>query len=114
MGGTLSRQDGRAKGGEMNDRYVGKPFLMLLDSYVIDAVGAIDPVREAEARALEPQFGGGGWRAIVAREMRFPEGMAGAIREVWDKGRARFAEANGHDPDPAEFARIFVDTNFPR
>ena len=99
----------------MNDRYEGKPFLMLLDSYVLDAIGALDARRDAQAAALEPQFAGaGGWRAIVAREMRFPDGMAGAIREMWDKGRVRFVEANGREPDPHEFARVFVDSKFPR
>lgn len=45
--------------------------------------------------------------------MQFPEGMAGAIRQVWDSGHARFVAANGRAPDPEEFTRFFVDTNFP-
>lgn len=102
----------------MTDRYAGKPFLKLVDSYVLDAIGHLDEVSDAALTAMEPQFHAafgmaGPWRVIVSDNMKFPEGMPGAIREIWDKGRVRFVDANGHEPDPAEFARIFVDTNFP-
>jgi hypothetical protein len=29
------------------------------------------------------------------------------------KGRARFVAAQGHEPDPVEFVRNFVDSKFP-
>ena len=102
----------------MSDRYAGKPFLPLLEAYVLDAIGHLDPAADAAHRAREGEyramFGAtGAWREIVAGRMRFPDGMQGAIREVWQSGRDRFRQANGRDPDPAEFARIFVDTKFP-
>jgi len=102
----------------MSERYSGKPFLRLVDSYVLDAIGHLDAESDAQLTAMEPRFretfgAEGDWRAIVAERMQFPEGMAGAIREVWEKGAAKFAAANGHAPDPREFARVFVDTNFP-
>ncbi|WP_188054596.1 MULTISPECIES: hypothetical protein [unclassified Sphingosinithalassobacter] len=103
----------------MTDRYEGKPFLKLLDSYVLDAIDALDTTAEAALTAIEPQLRDsygvqGSWREIVVREMQFPEGMQGAIREVWEKGRVRFVQTVGKEPDPVEFARTFVDTNFPR
>ena len=102
----------------MSDRYAGKPFLRLLESYVLDAIGHLDPMAEASLRAMEPQyremFGAvGSWREIVIGRMQFPEGMQGAIREVWQSGRVRFQQANGREPDPMEFTRVFVDTKFP-
>ena len=102
----------------MSDRYTGKPFLRLLDSYVLDAVGHLGADEQATLTRLEPKFHKafntpGNWRAIVETVMKFPDGMPGAIHEVWDKGKVRFVQENGHDPDPAEFARIFVDKNFP-
>jgi hypothetical protein len=39
--------------------------------------------------------------------------MPGAIREVWRAGAVKFREANGREPDPMEFTRVFVDTKFP-
>jgi len=102
----------------MTDRYEGKPFLRLLDSYVLAAIGHLD---EANAKWLveaEPHFWAtygieGSWRVIVEKRMQFPEGMPAAILEVWIKGQAKFREAAGEDPDPVLFAQQFVDTNFP-
>lgn len=102
----------------MIDRYAGKPFLELLDNYILDAIGALDAESDTALTAREPEFrrlfgASGGWRAIVAQRMNFPDGMAGAIREVWQKGSVKFISANGREPDPFEFARHFVDSNFP-
>lgn len=103
----------------MINRYEGKPFLRLLDSYVLDAIGALDADALAGLHMLEPKLrqtyaATGSWREIVAAQMEFPEGMPGAIREVWEKGRPRFVEAHGREPDPVEFTQVFVDSNFPR
>jgi hypothetical protein len=102
----------------MSDLYTRKPFLKLLDSYVLDAIGALDAQSDAALTAAEPKFremfgATGDWRTIVVERMQFPDGMAGAIREVWDKGSVKFRAAQGRDPDPVEFTRQFVDTNFP-
>ncbi|MBB4840739.1 hypothetical protein HNP52_003836 [Sphingomonas kyeonggiensis] len=102
----------------MTDRYAGKPFLRLLDSYVLDAIGHLDAEQDTKLTAMEPRFREvfgeeGDWRAIVVARMRFPDGIAGAIRQVWDKGRDRFVAANGREPDPVEFTQVFVDTKFP-
>ncbi|MEO5939034.1 MAG: hypothetical protein ABIQ43_08500 [Sphingomonas sp.] len=102
----------------MTDRYAGKPFLRLLDSYVLDSIGHLAADAQAMLTRLEPQFhkafnATGDWRTIVVTTMKFPDGMSGAVREVWEKGKVRFVKEHGHEPDPAEFTRIFVDTNFP-
>jgi hypothetical protein len=102
----------------MSDRYAGKPFLRLLDSYVLDAIGHLDADAQAMLTRLEPKFhkafnATGEWRTIVATTMQFPDGMPGAIREVWEKGKVRFQKETGKEPEPVEFAHIFVDTNFP-
>lgn len=103
----------------MNPRHDGKPLLRLLDGYVLDAIGHLDPAEASALSAMEPdlrrQWGGSGdWRALCAAQMRFPAGMAGAIREVWAKGRERFVAAQGHEPDPVQFTQSFVDSKFPR
>ncbi|MEG3180460.1 hypothetical protein [Sphingomonas sp. LT1P40] len=87
----------------MSDIYAGKPFLRLLDSYVLDAIGVLDAKSDATLTAMEPKFreifgATGDWRTIVAQRMQFPDGMAGAIREVWVKGRAKFIAAQGMNP----------------
>lgn len=102
----------------MTHRYSGKPFLELVDSFVLDAIGHLDDATARSLREREPLFRDlfgerGGWRDMVVARMQFPKGMAGAIREVWDKGRVRFVSEQGREPDPREFAQHFVDTKFP-
>ena len=102
----------------MNERYSGKPFLKLLDSYVLAAIGHLDAESDSALTAMEPKlhdtFGAtGSWRSIVESRMQFPAGMTAAIREVWDEGKTKFAAIEGGEPDPLEFTTIFVDTNFP-
>lgn len=102
----------------MTGRYAGKPLLRLVDSFVLDAIGHLPPEVDAKMTEMEPQFraafgASGTWREIVADQMKFPDGLHGAIRELWDKGRTRFLESEGREPDPGEFTMTFVDTHFP-
>ncbi len=118
MGQAVSCGGIGAEGNKVSDIYAGKPFLRLLDSYVLDAIGVLDEKSDVLLTEMEPKFhemfgATGDWRTIVVQRMQFPEGMAGAIREVWVKGRVKFIAAQGHEPDPVEFTRNFVDTNFP-
>ncbi|MES2338143.1 MAG: hypothetical protein V4537_08615 [Pseudomonadota bacterium] len=103
----------------MNTRYLGKPLLRLVDSYVLDAIGHLPPEVDAKMTEMEPKFrdafgATGSWREIVVDQMKFPAGLQGAIREVWDKGRVKFLADQGFEPDPGEFTQTFVDTNFAR
>ena len=98
-------------------RYVGKPFLRLLDSYVLDAIGELDDHTAAALIAAEPMlfqtFGSAAsWREVVTRQMEFPEELADKINQIWQEGNVR-AVAAGIVPDPLEFTHVFVDTNFP-
>jgi hypothetical protein len=102
----------------MPDRYTGKPFLRLLDCYVMDAIGVLDPEDDAMLTRAEPKFHKmfhttGKWRQIVETRMNFPAGMKGAVKELWEKGRPRFKEKHGYEPNPWDFTVHFIDTNFP-
>lgn len=100
----------------MSDRYAGKPFLQLLDSYVLDAIGALDARQRATLTGMEPRLAqvygtGGRWQDIVAAQMKFPVSMPTRIVEIWRAGSEKMREA-GQAPDPLAFARQFVDANF--
>ena len=102
----------------MSDRYEGKPFLRLLDSYVLAAIGRLDDANAQWLVSAEPHFRAtygheGTWQNIVEKRMQFPAGMQSAILETWLKGRERYTQATGEEPDPVQFAHTFVDTNFP-
>jgi hypothetical protein len=101
----------------MTDRYVGKPFLRLLDSYVLWSIGQLDHVRAEGLKQIEPKlqevYGqSGSWQDIVAGQMEFPASLSGDIKGIWERGRAK-AREQGLTVDPLEFTKQFVDTNFP-
>ncbi|MGE0712682.1 MAG: hypothetical protein AB7N76_09130 [Planctomycetota bacterium] len=98
------------------DRYEGKPFLKLLESYVLRAIGELPDEQERALRAMEPKlqqvYGArGAWHELVASQMGFPDDLPATIRSIWDQGNARAAEL-GIPVDAVGFTRHFVDTNF--
>ncbi len=102
----------------MSSRYVGKPFLKLLDSYVLSSIGKLDEATAQQLEAMEPDlrqtYGSkGDWRTIVAEQMRFPDELPGALMQIWTAGREKFVAAAGFEPDPLEFTTRLVDMKFP-
>lgn len=100
------------------DRYNGKPFLRLLDCYVLRAIGELDAPQANALANMEPKLAevygiSAAWHEIVAQQMSFPENLPAHISEIWQAGQQRAAE-QGLEADPREFTRQFVDTNFPR
>lgn len=101
----------------MTNRYEGKPFLRLLDSYVLWSIGHLDRSSAAGLERMEPKLqqvyhDDGIWQDIVARQMEFPDTLPATIKRIWENGEAK-AAAQGWSVDPLEFTRQFVDTNFP-
>ena len=101
----------------MSDRYAGKPFLKLLDCYVLEAIGALDDASQAMMVSMEPKLREiyhrtGSWTEIVEAEMEFHETLPDEIHRIWEKGRPAFVAEHGSEPDPLIFTWTFVDTNF--
>ena len=99
------------------DRYSGKPFLRLLECYVLDAIGALDEQQRTVLQRMEPKlmnvYGrSGSWSEIVAAEMEFPPSLPMHIRQIWTQN-IEAAKSRGLRCDPNEFALAFVDQNFP-
>ena len=97
-------------------RYDGKPFLRLLDCYVLRAIGELDAQQEGALQSMEPKLANvygrsGPWFEIVAQQMDFPDTLPEQIRNIWKSGKAK-ASQQGLAVDPNEFTRQFVDTNF--
>jgi len=100
------------------DRYDGKPFLRLLDCYVLRAIGELSGPQTIALANMEPKLAqvygiSAAWHEIVAQQMSFPENLPAHILEIWQTGQRRAAEL-GLEADPREFTMQFVDTNFPR
>jgi hypothetical protein len=101
-----------------NKRYEGKPFLKLLDCYVL---WAIDELPEENARSLKemtPKLrsaynNDGEWQQIVSDAMELPPNMPLLIKGSWLKN-TEIARRNGVTLTPLQFAEMFVDRNLTR
>jgi hypothetical protein len=101
-----------------NPRYNGRPLLRLIEFYVIDSVGELQPADARNLEAMTPKLREvysteGDWRDAVSKAMQFPETMPASIRDVWNKNQ-RIARENGTSLSAEEFAVIFVDANIPQ
>ena len=99
------------------NRYEGKPFLRLLECYVLAAIDQLDAGQSEALKNMEPKLAAvyntsGTWLEIVHDQMDLPESFPIKIREVWESNLARL-QASGVSVDPNEFAMAFVDQNFP-
>jgi hypothetical protein len=97
-------------------RYEGRPFLRLLDCYVLRAIGQLDEAQNAALQTIEPQLAGvygkeSRWFEVVAEQMDFPDGIEASINQVWQATLLKAEELN-MEVNSAEFTRQFVDTNF--
>lgn len=97
-------------------RYAKRPFLRLIDCYVLDAIGQLDDDQRAALTRMEPKlatvFGiEGSWSEIVEKQMEFPASLRTQIRGIWGR-YLDFARQTGRSVDPGEFVVQFVDNNF--
>ena len=97
-------------------RYDGRPFLRLLESYLLDAIDQLGDEPRASLEAIRPKlakiFGlDGTWQEIVRAQMEFPESMSEQIRFLWE-GYLLHARQHGLSVSPNEFVEQFVNQNF--
>ncbi len=96
-------------------RYEGKPFLKLLDFYVLKSIGRIEPEQLNALAQLEPKLretyaSQGTWFEIVAEQMDLPDELPSQIDAAWDS-YSKHMQQKGLAADPIEFTYRFVDAN---
>lgn len=99
------------------DRYKAQPFLLLMDCYVLDAIGQLSPQQRAGLEKLEPKlqetFGvAGRWREVVEAQMGFMPTVALQIEMAWAAYQEHESSA-GRNSSAGDFVRGFVAQNFP-
>lgn len=100
-----------------NPRYEGKPFLRVLELYIMWCADQLPPGEVGRVDELTPYLQNafnrtGPWHQIVAKEMQFPDDLPQRVRDRW-KEFVEHAEKAGQTPSPELFAQAFVDQNFP-
>jgi len=104
---------GRKKQGTR--RYEGKPFLKLVDSFVLKSIGELDSSQETLLVQLTPRlqttFGcSGTWEEIVISQLAFPPDIGEKIKVLWGREQT-IAEQNDAILSPMQFVEMFVNSN---
>jgi hypothetical protein len=97
-------------------RHPEKPFLRMLELYVLWAIGELPQANQDSLSKIAPKlqsmYGGGGeWHDAIAAAMHMPPEIPAAIRDMWARN-LEIARANDVTLPPEKFAEMFVDENF--
>ena len=97
----------------MTSRYEGRPFLRLLESYVLCALDSLTEPDRAQLEAMTPELQEtfqrkGTWQEIVAAEMHFPADCPATIARNWEENKKRASE-KGLQLKPQQFAQFLAD-----
>jgi hypothetical protein len=98
----------------VEDRYAGKPFLKLLEAYVLWCIDELTSEQAALLEKMTPDLQRafkheGSWHDIVSAQMNFGPGAAESVRENWRNNQQSFRTRGLPAPVPVEFARSFAD-----
>ncbi len=95
------------------DRYSGRPLLILLENYVLSAIGSLAPDKEQLAVSVTQRvFGGdGNWRSTLRSTLHLGDTLEESLRQMWAANQQRARQA-GVTLAPEEFARMIADQNF--
>lgn len=97
-------------------RYEGKPFVRLLECYILSAIDELPEVYTQKLEEMGPALKEtynleGGWRDVVAQVMNFPESVDDELRGMWSHNQA-IAAQNNQILSAEAFAQAVVDQNF--
>jgi hypothetical protein len=95
------------------DRYKGRPLLILIENYVLHAIGCLPPEKiERMAAAVQRQWGGGpDWCATVREVLDIKDTLDDNLRAMWERNQVT-ARESGETLTPDTFARMIADVNF--
>jgi hypothetical protein len=94
------------------ERYKDKPFLLMLEAYVLDAIGELPGSMEQLTRTVSGKFfGGGDWRKRLREEVGLDKSLNDQLKQLW-KENVQIAKQKGHELAPQDFAQALVEANF--
>lgn len=96
-----------------DDRYAGKPLLILLENYVLDCIGQFPEDKRAAMVAVTTRVFGGDddWKSTVRTTLQLGESLDEHLRQMWVTNQ-QIAAQTGQTLSPTDFARMVVDKNF--
>jgi hypothetical protein len=105
---------GAAEQGEEHipDRYEQNPMLVLVENYVLFAIGRLEAEKAARLEEIVNRtFGGTDWRATIRGQFELPANTDEMIRVMWVRRQGE-AELKQEDLAVEDFAREMADQLF--
>jgi len=95
------------------ERYRGRPLLIVLENYVLAAIGVLpQDAHQRLAQLVKSVFGGDDdWQRTVRQQLELSEAIDESFRQLWDRNQA-VAKEQEIELHPIQFAKMVVDTNF--
>jgi hypothetical protein len=98
---------------EEPDRYQGRPLLLVMENYVLAAVGELSKEKNDLMTVVVRRVFGGGrdWIETVRARLRIDKSLDEQLRTMWSQNQ-RMAREEGVDLHAVQFAKLIVDQNF--
>jgi len=94
------------------DRYEHNPMLVLVENFVLDAIGRLEPEKESRlSEIVNRTFGGTDWRATLRHQLTLPADTEDTLKTLWQR-RQQEAELKQEDLAVEDFAREMADGLF--
>jgi hypothetical protein len=94
------------------DRYDHNPMLILVENFILDAIGKLEPGKAARLNEIVTRtFGGTDWRATLRHHLALPADTAATLQTLWQQAQAE-AELKQEDFTAEDFARHTADDLF--
>jgi len=95
------------------ERYEGRPLLIILENYILDCIGALEPERQQKLLGIVQRVYGGDedWKKTVRGVLHFGESIDEGLRRMWQRNQ-EIARANNTTLHPVQFAKMVADENF--
>ena len=94
------------------ERYRGRPLLVVLENYILAAIGEL-PRDDPQMRAIVQQAFGGGedWMATVRAVLDLNDSIDASLQAMWVRNQ-EIARQKGVALHPVQFAKMVADQNF--
>ena len=94
------------------DRYEHNPMLVLVENFVLDAIGKLEPDKAARLEEIVNRtFGGDDWRATLRNYLALPPDTQTTLQTLWQQRQAE-ADLQQIDFSAEGFAREQADQLF--
>jgi hypothetical protein len=95
------------------DRYRGRPLLIILENYVLAAIGALDAGTDARLLEVVKKVYGGDddWRRTMRGVLHLGESIDDSLREMWRRNQVIATEQHV-ELHPVQFAKMVCDQSF--